>query len=163
MYTHTHTPTGVVRFYSFLYLSLTADGPQRARLPIQTNPTHYCNAAILLMLVVSKSLLSVISPFLAALRIFIAMQVQQTLLHLPRQPMVESDLLTHVLTLSATEERIKILVLTRIELTTSSLAGVRGYLLDHSGDGYGEVSGFKRWWGWSTNIIFFLLFFFTFF
>ena len=44
-------------------------------------------------------------------------------------------LLTHVLTLSATEEkRIKIVVFTRIELTTSALVGERGYLLDHSGD-----------------------------
>ena len=35
---------------------------------------------------------------------------------------------------SATEARMKILVFTRTELTTSALVGVRGYLLDHSGD-----------------------------
>ena len=39
------------------------------------------------------------------------------------------------LTLSATEEeRIQIMALTGIELTASVLEGVRGYLLDHSGD-----------------------------
>ena len=37
-------------------------------------------------------------------------------------------LLTHVLTLSATDARIKILLLTRIELPTSAL------IIDHSGD-----------------------------
>ena len=42
---------------------------------------------------------------------------------------------TYVLTLAATEVRIQILVFTIIELTTSApLVGVRGYLLDHSGD-----------------------------
>ena len=36
--------------------------------------------------------------------------------------------------LSATEARKPILVFSRIELTTSALVSVRGYLLDHSGD-----------------------------
>ena len=43
-------------------------------------------------------------------------------------------LLTHVLTLSATEARVQILFFTRIELTTFALVGVGGYLLDPSGD-----------------------------
>ena len=51
-----------------------------------------------------------------------------------RQPMVEF-LLTRVFTLSVAEEKTKIVVFTRIELTISALGGVRGYLLvDYSGD-----------------------------
>ena len=49
-----------------------------------------------------------------------------------RQPMVEF-LITHALTLSATEERTQIMV-ARIELTTSALSRCAGYLLEHSGD-----------------------------
>ena len=42
---------------------------------------------------------------------------------------------TRVLTLSVTEKKKKKLFFTRIELTTSALlAGVRGYLLNHTGD-----------------------------
>ena len=46
------------------------------------------------------------------------------------------NLLTHVLTLSATEDGIKITryALSRIEFMTSSLVSVQGYPLDHSGD-----------------------------
>ena len=40
----------------------------------------------------------------------------------------------HLLTLSATGARIEVLVFTRIEVTTSVLVDVRGYLLDHSDD-----------------------------
>ena len=47
----------------------------------------------------------------------------------------------YLLTLSVTEERTQILVFTRIELTTSALARVRGYLLDHLGD---ELQKFDR-------------------
>ena len=43
-------------------------------------------------------------------------------------------LVIRVLTLSATKARIQIIVFTRIELPTSALVGVRGYLLDYSGD-----------------------------
>ena len=39
---------------------------------------------------------------------------------------------TRVLMLFSTEARIQFLVFTRIELTTSALADVRGYLRDHS-------------------------------
>ena len=64
-----------------------------------------------------------LSPVLA-LRFFIAMHVQY-----PYNSSTDggSVLLTK-------DERIQILVFTRIELTTSALLGVRGYLLDHSGD-----------------------------
>ena len=43
---------------------------------------------------------------------------------------------TQVLTLSryGRKNTTKIMVFTRIELTTTALVGVRGYLLDHSGD-----------------------------
>ena len=55
-----------------------------------------------------------------------------------RQSMVDFYLITHVLSLSATEERTQILVV-RIELTTSALiiAGVQVtyYYRDHSGNG----------------------------
>ena len=43
-------------------------------------------------------------------------------------------LLIHVLTLSTTEARTQTLVFTRIELTTTALVGVCGYLLNHSRD-----------------------------
>ena len=49
----------------------------------------------------------------------------------------------YLLTISTTDARIKILFFTRIELTIFVLliAGVRSYLLDHSGDEYeGEVT-----------------------
>ena len=42
--------------------------------------------------------------------------------------------LTNILSLSAKEEITQILVFTKIELMTSALAGVRGFLLDRSGD-----------------------------
>ena len=48
--------------------------------------------------------------------------------------MVEFCILQMFSALSATEARIQILLFTRIGLTTSALGGVRGYLLDHSGD-----------------------------
>ena len=41
---------------------------------------------------------------------------------------------SHILTLSVTEKRTQILFFTKIELKTSVLVGVRGHLLDHSGD-----------------------------
>ena len=41
--------------------------------------------------------------------------------------------LTNILSLSAKEEITQVLVFTKIELMTSALAGVRGFLLDHSG------------------------------
>ena len=44
-------------------------------------------------------------------------------------------LLTHVLELSVTKERIRILVSTRTEVTVSALVGVRGCLPDHSDNG----------------------------
>ena len=55
-----------------------------------------------------------------------------------RQKLVEFYiLLTRVLALSVAEVKIQTLVFTSIELTTSALlVGVRGYLLDHSGDAF---------------------------
>ena len=44
------------------------------------------------------------------------------------------ELSRHVLTLSVTERIIQVLAFTRIELTTSALVDVHGYLQDHSGD-----------------------------
>ena len=70
-----------------------------------------------------------LSPVLVFLRFFIAMQVQ----HSYTSSSSGWILLVHVLTLSTAEARKQILVLTRIEYTTSALVGVRGYLLDHSG------------------------------
>ena len=66
------------------------------------------------------SILPVVTKDLSALRTFIAMQVH----HSYNSSTNGLALLTRVLTLSATEEKEQILV-TRIELTTSALAGLQ--------------------------------------
>ena len=97
-----------------------ADGPQRTRLPV---PPTYCNIAILPL--VTKDLL--VSPRFSPYDFLLRCKFST---HTTRQPIVEFCLLlTHALALSATKTRIQI-----NELTTSALVGVRGYLLDHSGD-----------------------------
>ena len=98
----------VVYFFSISLINSTANGPHSI-LPVVT-------------ITITKDL--PISPLLSpvhALRFFIAMQVQ----HSYNSSTNGWILLTHVLTLSATEERKKTNpALTRIELATSALAGV---------------------------------------
>ena len=118
--THKKLAHGCCCFYP-----LMADDPQRARLPV---PTTYCNVAILPLVTKHIPIYPRFSPY-----DFLSRCKFST--HTTRQPIVEFCLLlTHALALSATEARIQILVFKRIELTTSALVGVRGYLLDHSGD-----------------------------
>ena len=52
--------------------------------------------------------------------------------------------LARVLTLFATKATIKILVFTRIKLTTSAFVDVRDYLLDHSGDEEADDYGSEK-------------------
>ena len=78
------------------------------------SPT-YCNVAILLMPVVTKDRSSHLSPFLSP-RIFLSGCKFST--RAPLESMVGFHLLTFARFLSATEARIKEVVLSRIELTT---------------------------------------------
>ena len=101
-----------------LEISLLADGPQRC------HPTHGHEGS---------SRLSRIH----ALRLLIAMQVQHS---------YNSSTNGSSFTYSRTNDfrygrQNKNLALTRIELTTPALAGVRGYLLYHSGE-EGIITGF---------------------
>ena len=87
-------------------------------LAYQSHPLQHCDPAC------GREGSSHLFP-LFALCFFIAMQVHHSY-NLSTNGRI---LLTHV-----PEESIQIVFFTRIELTITVLSGVRGYLLDHSGD-----------------------------
>ena len=119
------TPPTILFFCLFLSISLTADGPQRARSPIPLTAT-----------LPSCLWTRRMFPSLPGSRLmnFTAMQVQPSYNSSINHN--GSILLTRVLTLSATDARIqnKLWFSQESNLTTSALVSVRVYLLDHSGD-----------------------------
>ena len=101
-----------------------ADGPQRARLPIP--PT----ATVLSCLWSQGIFLSLPGSCLMTFY----RDARSALLQLVNQWLNFTYSRCHAF--SATETKIQFLVFTTIELPTSALVGVRGYLLDHSGVGH---------------------------